>query len=202
MNDRPKMTQQVATSLERLASESCVGVLLRSRASASCFGVVRRRLASESCLGVLLRNDSTRLRHAVTSRGVWGQTAKYVIDKHPRLCFAINCSLNLRDSICALNSGQRVTMNTQLSKTSFLKGDKSPWMTSRDKRNFLLMTSLTPHRHGHLHLFLWHPTRKGLTCACGNLSFLSNTIPHACLSGEVRSLGKKANKCWRETVNC
>jgi hypothetical protein len=56
------MTQQLATSLERLASESCVGVLLW--------------------------NDSTRLRHAVTSRGVWGQTAKYVIDKHPRLCFA------------------------------------------------------------------------------------------------------------------
>jgi hypothetical protein len=27
-------------------------------------------------------------RHAVTSCGVWGQTAKYVIDKHPRLCFA------------------------------------------------------------------------------------------------------------------
>jgi hypothetical protein len=51
---------QLATSLERLASESClgivrrrlasescVGVLLRSRASASCFGIVRRRLASE-----------------------------------------------------------------------------------------------------------------------------------------------------------
>jgi hypothetical protein len=51
---------------------------------------VRRRLDSESCVGVLLRNDSTRLRHAVTSRGVWGQTAKYVIDKHPRLCFATN----------------------------------------------------------------------------------------------------------------
>jgi hypothetical protein len=47
MNDRPKMTQQLATSLERLASESCVGVLLRSRVSTSCFGVVRRRLASE-----------------------------------------------------------------------------------------------------------------------------------------------------------
>jgi hypothetical protein len=51
---------------------------------------VRRRLASESCVGVLLRNDSTRLGHAVTSRGVWGQTAKYVIDKHLGLCFAIN----------------------------------------------------------------------------------------------------------------
>jgi hypothetical protein len=49
---------------------------------------VRRRLASESCVGVLLQNDSTRLRHAVTSRRVWGQTAKYVIDEHPRLCFA------------------------------------------------------------------------------------------------------------------
>jgi hypothetical protein len=31
----------------------------------------------------------------VTSRGVWGQTAKYVIDKHPRLCFAKNNPCNL-----------------------------------------------------------------------------------------------------------
>jgi hypothetical protein len=43
----------------RLASESCVGVLLWSRAPASCFGVVRRRLASE-------RFDSTQTCGDVT----------------------------------------------------------------------------------------------------------------------------------------
>jgi hypothetical protein len=58
------MTQQLATSPERLASESClgivcVGVLLWSRASASCFGIVRRRLASE-------RFDSTQTCGDVT----------------------------------------------------------------------------------------------------------------------------------------
>jgi hypothetical protein len=53
------MTQQLATSLERLASESCVGVLLRSRASASCFGIVHWRLASE-------RFDSTQTWGDVT----------------------------------------------------------------------------------------------------------------------------------------
>jgi hypothetical protein len=66
------MTQQLATSPERLASESClgivrrrvasgscVGVLLRSRASASCFGIVRRCLASE-------RFDSTQTCGDVT----------------------------------------------------------------------------------------------------------------------------------------
>jgi hypothetical protein len=71
-----------------VSGASCFGVLPRNRAWTSCFEVVRWRLASESCVGVLLRNDLTRLRHAVTSRGVWGQTAKYVIDKHPGLCFA------------------------------------------------------------------------------------------------------------------
>jgi hypothetical protein len=86
MNDRSKLIDDsVARDVSRA---SCFGVLPRNRASTSCFGVVRRRLASESCVGVLLRNNSTRLRHAVTSHGVWGQTAKYVIDKHPGLCFA------------------------------------------------------------------------------------------------------------------
>jgi hypothetical protein len=86
MNDRSKLIDDsVARHVSRA---SCFGVLPRNRASTSCFGVVLRRLASESRVGVLLRNDSTRLRHAVTSRGVWGLTAKYVIDKHPGLCFA------------------------------------------------------------------------------------------------------------------
>jgi hypothetical protein len=76
------------SAARHVSGASCFGVLLRNRASTSCFGVVRRRLASESCGGVLLWNDSTRLRHAVTSRRVWGQTAKCVIDKHPGLCFA------------------------------------------------------------------------------------------------------------------
>jgi hypothetical protein len=86
MNDRSKLIDDSAA--RHVSGASCFGVLPRNRASTSCFGVVRRRLASESCVGVLLRNDSTRLRHAVTSRGVWGQTAKYVIDKHPGWCFA------------------------------------------------------------------------------------------------------------------
>jgi hypothetical protein len=44
----------------RLASEPCVGVLLRSRASASCFGVVRRRLASERFDSTQTCGDITR----------------------------------------------------------------------------------------------------------------------------------------------
>jgi hypothetical protein len=101
MNDRSKLIDDsVARHISRA---SCFGVLPRNRASTSCFGVVRRRLASESCVGVLLRNDSTRLRYAVTSRGVWGQTAKYVIDKHPGLCFATNkcdCGVFVSAFVC------------------------------------------------------------------------------------------------------
>jgi hypothetical protein len=90
MNDRPKMIDDSAARhvsgkfcfgvvSRRLVSESCVGVLLRSCASASCFGIVRRRLALELF-------DSTQTCVDVTR--VWGLTAKHVIDKHPRLCFA------------------------------------------------------------------------------------------------------------------
>jgi hypothetical protein len=142
----------------RLASESCVDVLLRSRASASCFGVVRRRLASESCVGVLLRNDSTQLRHAVMSRGVWGQTAKYVIDKHPRSCFATH---KRSDGIHPLDSRFPVPHNVWRSLR--LTYDRCQTIISNVLTNLTTFSRTNVYGHCILDTFSW-------TNGCGRCS--------------------------------
>jgi hypothetical protein len=66
------MTQWLATSLERLASESCLGIVRRGLASESCVGVLLRNRASPSCFGIVRRSlplerfDSTQTCGDVT----------------------------------------------------------------------------------------------------------------------------------------